>query len=176
MNASVPSEGEGQHPSPAGASLTPRETEVLRLVAQGFSNRRSPISSLSATIPSSPTCAISSRRQAPRTALKPPSGPSPTGSPTPRTRSTVRRCRVSNHSSGSNGFNRSSGQTIYALFSDTAGILRKDVVPADASIGHSCLAKDVIGAIASSVVQSCRPRKRSSNCLAVGSLFINHLT
>jgi len=39
MNASVPSEGEGQHPSPAGASLTPRETEVLRLVAQGFSNR-----------------------------------------------------------------------------------------------------------------------------------------
>ncbi|OPY00774.1 MAG: Transcriptional regulatory protein LiaR [Syntrophorhabdus sp. PtaB.Bin047] len=39
MNASVPSGDTQREPSDPGASLTPRETEVLRLVAQGFSNR-----------------------------------------------------------------------------------------------------------------------------------------
>jgi DNA-binding CsgD family transcriptional regulator len=39
MNAAVPSGDEGREHPVADVSLTPREKEVLRLVAQGFSNR-----------------------------------------------------------------------------------------------------------------------------------------
>ena len=58
--------------------LTPREVEVLKLIAAGLSNARSPTSSSSATPPSRPTSTGSSTRPARATAPKPSATPTST--------------------------------------------------------------------------------------------------
>ena len=59
-------------PAPERLSeLTPRETEVLRLVAEGLSNPRSPTASCSATRRSRPTSAACSASSACATARRP---------------------------------------------------------------------------------------------------------
>ena len=61
--------------------LTPREVEVLKLIAAGLSNARSPTRSSSATRPSRPTSTGSSTRPAPATAPRPSATPTSTASP-----------------------------------------------------------------------------------------------